>query len=133
MPAWRWIGDAGDVPMRCLLVDDNQTFIQTARRVLNQGQVTVSGTASNSAEALRRASELLPDVVLIDVMLGGENGFDLARLLAGKGPGRTAVIMISSGARDDYAELIADSPAAGFMPKTELSAAGIRRILNAAG
>ena len=68
--------------MRCLLVDDNETFAETARRVLEPDGVTVAGTASNIAEALLRASELQPDVVLIDIMLGDENGFDLARRLA---------------------------------------------------
>jgi DNA-binding NarL/FixJ family response regulator len=134
MPARRGDGHPGEVPVRCLLVDDNEAFIETACRVLDQGDVMVTCTASSSSEALRQARELLPDVALIDVMLGDENGFDLARLLAGSGPAgsgpaRTAVIMISSGAEDDYAELIADSPAAGFLPKTELSAAGILRIL----
>jgi hypothetical protein len=42
-----------------------------------------------------------------------------------------ALIMISTHAGADYADLIAESPAAGFLPKVELSAAGIRRILGA--
>ncbi len=42
-----------------------------------------------------------------------------------------ALIMISTHAAADYADLIADSPAAGFVPKAELSAAAIRRILGA--
>ena len=40
-----------------------------------------------------------------------------------------AVIMISTAAESDYAGLFAESPAAGFLAKAELSAAGIRRIL----
>jgi hypothetical protein len=40
-----------------------------------------------------------------------------------------AVIMISTSAEADYADLIAESPAAGFLPKAELSAAEIGRIL----
>jgi hypothetical protein len=37
--------------------------------------------------------------------------------------------MISTAAESDYADLVAESPAVGFLPKTELSAAGIRQIL----
>ena len=92
----------------------------------------VVGTASSIAEALLRASELRPDVVLIDIALGTENGFDLARRLAGGHASGLAVIMISSGAEDDYADLVAASPALGFLPKAELSADGIRRILGLA-
>jgi two-component system, NarL family, nitrate/nitrite response regulator NarL len=112
--------------VRCLLVDDNSAFIQTARLLLAREGVAVAGTASSIAEALRQASALRPDVVLVDIALGDENGFDLARHLAGDG---VAVIMISTRAEADYADMIADSPAAGFLPKDELSARAIQRIL----
>ena len=115
--------------MRCLLVDDNTAFLEAARILLDREGVTVAGTASTSAEALRQASTLRPDVVLVDIALGSENGFDLARRLTGSARYGTAVIMISTAAESDYADLIAESHAAGFLPKAELSAAGIRRIL----
>jgi DNA-binding NarL/FixJ family response regulator len=92
--------------------------------------MTVVGVASNSAEALRQAHALRPDVILVDIGLGDESGFDLARLLARDGQARNAdVILISARAETDYAELIAESPAAGFVVKPELSAAAISRIL----
>ena len=116
--------------MRCLLVDDNSAFVETARLLLAREGVVVAGTASSSAEALRQVSALRPDVVLVDIALGDENGFDLARRLAGGDTGDgTTVIMISTRAGADYADMIADSPAAGFLPKDELSAAAIRQIL----
>jgi two-component system, NarL family, nitrate/nitrite response regulator NarL len=116
--------------VRCLLVDDNGAFIETARLLLAREGVAVAGTASSIAEALSQASALRPDVVLVDIALGDENGFDLARRLAGSGAGAgPAVIMISTRAGADYADMIADSPAAGFLAKDELSAAAIQRIL----
>ena len=115
--------------MSCLLVDDNQAFVDTARRVLDADGVRVTGTASCIAEALLRASELRPDVILVDIMLGEENGFDLVRRLAESDAGDLAVIMISSDSEAGYADLIAESPALGFLPKAELSADGIRRLL----
>jgi len=118
--------------MSCLLVDDNEAFVETARRVLEPDGVRVTGTASNSVEALLRASELQPDVVLVDIMLGDENGFDLARRLAESHTRELAVIMISSDTEEDYADLVAESPALGFLPKAELSADGIRRLLGKA-
>ncbi len=120
--------------MRCLLVDDNRVFVETARLVLAREGVVVAGTASSIAEALRQVSALRPDVVLVDIALGDEDGFELARRLAGGGTGAGAtVIMISTRAGADYADLVADSPAAGFLPKHELSAAAIQRILLARG
>jgi DNA-binding NarL/FixJ family response regulator len=118
------------VSIRCLLVDDNDAFLETATVLLQRGGVTVMGVASNSAEALRQARALRPDVILVDIGLGDESGFDLARLLAqDERGGRAEVILISARAEIDYAELIAQSPAAGFLVKSELSAQAISRIL----
>jgi len=118
------------MPVRCLLVDDNEAFLETASLLLEREGVTVVGVASSIAEALRQARALRPDVILVDIGLGDESGFDLARLLAQDGEGRSApVILISMSTEADYADLIAESPAAGFLPKSELSARGIGRIL----
>src|SRR5205814_5959928 len=73
--------------VRCLLVDDNGAFVETARLLLAREGVVVAGTASSIAEALRQVSRLRPDVVLVDIALGDENGFDLARHLAGSDTG----------------------------------------------
>ena len=112
--------------MRCLLVDDNTAFLETARSLLVHDGVTVTGIASSSAEALRQAGTLRPDVAVIDIGLGAENGFDLARDLATQG---ITVIMTSADAEDDYADLLAEYPVAGFLAKAELSVAGIQRVL----
>lgn len=123
-------GQANVMHIRCLLVDDNSAFLETASTLLGQQGLTLVGTASTSAEALRLASALRPDVVLVDIRLGDESGFDVARHLAERNGAVTAVIiMISTAAEADYEDLIAESQAAGFLPKTELTAAAIRRIL----
>ena len=118
------------VSIRCLLVDDSDAFLATASVLLEREGMTVVGVASNSAEAFRQAHALRPDVILVDIGLGDESGFDLARLLAQDGQARDAeVILISARAETDYAELIDESPAAGFLVKAELSAQAISRIL----
>ena len=69
--------------------------------------------------------ELKPDVMLVDIDLGPESGFDLARRLV-HSPGRRVArtILISTHDEADYAKLIAASPAIGFLPKSDLSADG---------
>jgi DNA-binding NarL/FixJ family response regulator len=115
--------------MRCLIVDDNHSFLEAARVLLEREGLTVAGVASTGAEALRQATTLRPDVVLVDISLGDESGFDLARRLAEDDPGYEAtVLLISTLAEEDVADLIAEGPAAGFVPKSELSASAIRRI-----
>ena len=117
-----------------LIVDDNLLFLEAARDRLEQGGLRVVGVAATSAEALRRAEELRPEVVLVDVMLGGDSGFELARrLVARYRGGGPAVILISTYSAADYAGPIAESPAAGFVPKQELSADAIRRIIHGRG
>ena len=85
--------------MRLLIVDDNAHFLEAARDLLEREGMTVVAVASTRAEALLRADELQPDVTLVDVDLGYESGFDLARQLAAAtlGP-RTLVILISANA-----------------------------------
>ena len=108
--------------VRCLIVDDNQPFFDAARLLLEREGVPVVGVATTGAEALRLEEELRPDVVLVDIRLGEESGFDLARRLS-----RT-VILISTHAQSEYAEEIAASPAAGFIPKAQLSGSAVLRI-----
>jgi DNA-binding NarL/FixJ family response regulator len=90
--------------------------------------VEVVGVATTSAEALRLEEQLVPDVVLVDIRLGdGENGFDLARKL------RARVILISTYAQSEYAEEIAASTAAGYIPKTQLTGSAVLRLAGASG
>ena len=114
--------------LRCLIVDDSPRFLDAARGLLEGQGVTVVGVASTGAEALARAEELRPDVTLLDIDLGGESGLELAQRLHAR-PGPAPVILISTHAEQDYAELIAASPAIGFLPKTALSADAIRGLL----
>ena len=118
------------MPLRCVLVDDNEAFLETASLLLEREGLAIVGMASTIAGALRQVRALRPALVLVDIGLGNESGFDLARLLAQDGQVAGAeVILISTGAEADYRELIDDSPAAGFLAKSELSVRGISRLL----
>ena len=116
-----------------LIVDDSRLFLEAARDLLEREGLRVVGVAATSAEALRQAEELRPEVVLVDIVLGNESGFELARRLAGHRDGGPAVILISTYAAADFARPIAESPAMGFLPKQELSADAIRRIVDGHG
>jgi DNA-binding NarL/FixJ family response regulator len=118
------------VALRCLIVDDSAGFIDAARNLLEQEGIRVVGVASTTAEALERAKEVRPEVALIDIDLGRDSGFDLARRLvaeAGIGPAR--VILISTHAKEEFADLIEASPVRGFLSKSDLSASAIRDML----
>jgi DNA-binding NarL/FixJ family response regulator len=109
-------------------VDDNPHFLAAARRLLEGQGLVVVGAASTAAEALHWADELRPDVALVDINLGDESGLELARKLSGV-VSTMPVILISTRAEDDYAGLIAATPAVGFVAKSTLSARAIRDVL----
>jgi DNA-binding NarL/FixJ family response regulator len=119
------------VTLRCLIVDDSHQFLAAASALLESQGITVVGLASNTVDALLRAAELRPDVMLVDIDLGGESGLDLAHQLDRlTGHRRSAVILTSNRAEQDYAELITASPAVGFLSKTAISAGTIQDLLD---
>jgi DNA-binding NarL/FixJ family response regulator len=110
--------------VRCLVVDDYAPFLEAASSLLQLQGIAVVGVATTSAEALRRAEELRPEVILVDINLGAESGFELAEQL--HRDGRSApVILISTHAEQDFADMIAASPAVGFLCKSALSPSAI--------
>ncbi len=119
--------------MRCLIVDDSALFLEGASALLEREGVDVVGVAANSTEALQLVEKLRPDVTLVDVDLGGESGFDLAQQLSSLGNGHSNVILISTHAERDLAQLIEASPALGFVSKARFSATAISDILERAG
>jgi CheY-like chemotaxis protein len=120
--------------VRCLIVDDSASFRRAALTMLERGGITVVGLAANSAEAIRCYTELRPDVTLVDVDLGVESGFDLVEQLYTSGtPKPTPVILISAHAEQDFAELIAASPALGFLSKIGLSPGAIVDLVRSHG
>jgi CheY-like chemotaxis protein len=116
-------------PLRALVVDDNDHFLQAVSDHLERDGIDVVGVAMTSAEALRQTRDFHPDVALIDIMLGAEFGFDLAHTLTQEVLKPPSMIMMSSYAATDFAEMIDASPAMGFLPKTRLSARAIRALV----
>jgi two-component system nitrate/nitrite response regulator NarL len=121
--------DRYDVELRSLIVDDSETFLTSARRLLESQGLEIVGTATTGAEALVLAAEFSPDLALIDVELGEEDGFALAGELRSRFPA-VRVVLISTYDRDEMQDLIAASSAVGFIPKSRLSGDAVRALLN---
>jgi CheY-like chemotaxis protein len=112
-----------------LVVDDDPSFRRLASRVLSAWGHTVVGEAGGAAEALQRAGELRPDVVLADIGLPDGDGFALTRDLLGlASPPR---VVLTSSDRDEVNGVAAARVgAAGFVPKDELPGALLRRLVD---
>ena len=120
--------------LRCFIVDDSPHFVDAARALLERGGLRVIGVASTTEEALRRVEELKPDVVLVDIELGQESGFELARRFQSETTlDRSKVILISTYAEEDLEDMVTAAPVAAFLSKSHLSVRVIREIVGDTG
>src|SRR5437868_5910194 len=92
-----------DMALRCLIVDDSVRFLDAARLLLEHEGIMVVGAATTGAEAVEQVERLHPDVVLLDIDLAGESGFEVARRLHERVPptrleAEPKIIMVSTHA-----------------------------------
>jgi DNA-binding NarL/FixJ family response regulator len=111
-----------------LVVDDHSGFRACAREVLQAEGFEVVGEAADAASGIAAARELRPDVVLLDVQLPDLDGIQASHQIATP-DGKSAIVLTSSRDFTDLAGAIAESPARGFISKSELSGAAVRNLL----
>jgi two-component system nitrate/nitrite response regulator NarL len=105
-------------PIRILVVDDHTLFRRGLTALLSRDpRVVVVGDAGDAGDAQRRASELQPDLILLDNHLPGVNGVDALPALLEAAPG-TRILMLTVS--EDEADLAAAlrGGAAGYLLKT---------------
>ena len=115
-----------------LIVDDDPSFRESARRLLRARGLAVAGEASDYEEALAAVRELAPDGVLVDVHLPGIDGLEVADELSRDGFG-PQVLLTSSDSGAATVALAERHGAVGFVPKTELASADLERYFSRAG
>ncbi|MGA2659259.1 MAG: response regulator [Verrucomicrobiota bacterium] len=97
-------------PVRTVVVDDSPMMLKTLSLLLEREKgLQLVGTATDGRHAVRRAIELEPDLVLMDLRLPGMNGFEATRRIKARSPA-PAVIMVTA---DDTPECRAAASAAG--------------------
>jgi CheY-like chemotaxis protein len=103
-------GGADDILIKTFVADDSPFILKTLSSLLEgQGHIQLIGTATDGYRAVRRAMELKPDLVLIDLHLPGMNGLEATRRIKVHSSA-TAVIMVTA---DDTPEIRAAANAAG--------------------
>ena len=110
-----------------VIVDDHAGFRAAARRLLEAHGMTVLGEAADGEEALRAVARLRPDLVLLDVVLPGMDGFAVAeRLRATGGPD---VVLVSSRRAADFGPRRDRAGAPALVHKGDLSAQALAAAL----
>ena len=116
------------MPPTVLIVDDHPSFRVTARALLEAEGFEIVGEAEDGAGAIEAARRLRPEVVLLDVQLPDFDGFEVAARLLSNGAA-PAVVLTSSRDVSEFGALVERSGARGFIPKAELSGAGLAALL----
>jgi DNA-binding NarL/FixJ family response regulator len=113
------------VPKRILIVDDGEEVRQVMRAVFEaRTNYEICGEASNGAEAVEKALELKPDLLLLDVAMPMLNGVEVASVLAGSMP-QMPIILYTM-----YNEMLGLSLASAVGAKAVISKAdGISKLL----
>jgi len=106
-----------DAPIRVLVVDDHTVFAEGLRLLLERDErIRVVGVASSLPEATALATELRPDVILMDQCLGDEQGVSAIGRIRQLLPG-TSVIVLTGAATDDAVAGAVEAGASGVLEK----------------
>jgi two-component system nitrate/nitrite response regulator NarL len=109
-PVTRGPGAGFEQDVRVLIVDDHQLFAEAVQITLEDFGMRVEGVATTAEEGLRRARELRPDLVLLDIGLPDRSGLAVGRALIEELP---ATKVVSVTALDD-AQTIDEARRIGF-------------------
>jgi DNA-binding NarL/FixJ family response regulator len=117
------------VPVRVLIVDDHRLFAEALTAILSvDDRIEVVGLASTGGDAVRRAVELEPDVVLMDISMPGVGGLEATRRILEERPG-VRVLMLTGSDADQDVDAARTAGAAGYVTKDRIAAELIGVIL----
>ena len=106
--------------IKVLIVDDNDRLIQTAKNILaNERDIGVIGEARDGEEAIVKAKDLKPDIVLMDVRMPRMNGLAATRELK-QIISEVKAIILTIYDMDEYREAAIANGACGFMSKKSM-------------
>jgi len=104
--------------VRVLITDDDQKFRIFIRRVLEaQINLAIIGEAQDGEEAVKKAQEMKPEMVIMDMDMPGIDGLEATRRVKASLP-RAVVVMFSPAEGRAYRDAAARSGADDFIPKT---------------
>ncbi|MFA6032741.1 MAG: response regulator transcription factor [Myxococcota bacterium] len=116
--------------IRILIADDHTMVRQGIRMMLlTQQDMEVIGEAANGREAVQKAEELDPDVVILDLSMPIMNGLEAARIIAKQNP-RIGVLVLTMHLNEEYAFQVLSCGAKGYMIKESSAEEMIKAVRN---
>jgi DNA-binding NarL/FixJ family response regulator len=112
--------------LRILIVDDHEALRAGVRSVLESRGLEVCGEAADGQEALAKALQLRPDLIILDITMPVLDGFSAAREIQKRLPG-AGILLLSMHESASMINVAKSSGARGYVAKSE----GIARILKA--
>ena len=107
--------------MRILIADDNDVVRRGVKGILSsEKDCEVCGEARNGAEALQKARELLPDLIILDISMPEMNGLEAARFLRKEVP-QAMIVVISQHDPVQLRPRVVEAGAADCVDKGRLS------------
>lgn len=114
--------------IKVLVVDDHAIVRMGLVALLEaEGDITVVGDAEDGAAAIRLATQLKPDVVVLDLMMPVMDGVTATRELRVKAPGSKVLVLTTSTVSDDLAHAM-EAGASGIVPKSAANASLLAAI-----
>jgi DNA-binding NarL/FixJ family response regulator len=120
-------------PVKVLIVDDQAPFRGAARAVIGATrEFTVIGEAESGEDAVELVGQLAPDLVLMDINMGGIDGIEATRRITAAHPD-VMVILVSTYAAADLAADARSCGAAAYVHKEELAPKVLRELWASGG
>ena len=119
-------------PVLVLIADDHRLFAEALRAILGgDRRIDVVGLAASGSEAVEKAKELEPDVILMDISMPGLNGVEATREILANQKNVQVLIVTGSDSRQDV-DAARSAGAAGYITKDKIAAELIGAILDTA-
>jgi DNA-binding NarL/FixJ family response regulator len=118
------------MPVRVLIADDHRLFAEALRAILSSDRrIDVVGLAASGEEAVQKADELSPDVILMDISMPGVDGVEATRRILAAHSDVNVVMVTGSDARQDI-DAARTAGAAGYVTKDRIAAELIDAIID---